>query len=100
MLFEFEPESSVLVGGENCLVLPAEYLTNSSPEHRSAAVRHRACWYHLQSVEAHPAVAAIPYSDLSSPQVAGGFLLLAGRFVLREIVSGALKEAGKGCGHG
>jgi hypothetical protein len=40
-------------------------------------------------------VAAIPYPDLSHLQVVGGFLLLAGLFVLREIASGALKEAGK-----
>jgi hypothetical protein len=34
------------------------------------------------------------YPDLSYLQVAG-FLFLAGLFVLREITSGALKEAGK-----
>lgn len=31
----------------------------------------------------------------STLQVIGGFLMLAGLFVLREITSGALKEAGK-----
>lgn len=31
----------------------------------------------------------------STLQVVGGFLMLAGLFVLREIASGALKEAGK-----
>ena len=33
--------------------------------------------------------------DPSALQVFGGILLLAGLFVLRELVSGALKEAGK-----
>lgn len=33
--------------------------------------------------------------DPSALQVVGGFLVLAVLFVLREIVSGALKEAGK-----
>jgi hypothetical protein len=33
--------------------------------------------------------------DPSAFQVVGGMLLLVGLFVLREIVSGALKEAGK-----
>ena len=33
--------------------------------------------------------------DPSALQVVGGFLLLAGLFVLREVVSGAMKEAGK-----
>jgi hypothetical protein len=33
--------------------------------------------------------------DPSALQVVGGFLMLAGLFVLREIVSGALKEVGK-----
>jgi hypothetical protein len=40
-------------------------------------------------------VAAITYPDLSNLQVVGGFLLFAAPFVLREITSGALKEAGK-----
>lgn len=31
----------------------------------------------------------------SALQVIGGFLMLAGLFVLREIMSGAMKEAGK-----
>jgi hypothetical protein len=35
------------------------------------------------------------YPDLSNLQVVGGYLLLAGLFVLREVASGALKEAGK-----
>ena len=33
--------------------------------------------------------------ELAALQVVGGFLMLAGLFVLREIASGALKEAGK-----
>ena len=33
--------------------------------------------------------------DPSALQVVGGFLMLAGLFVLREIVCGALKEVGK-----
>jgi hypothetical protein len=40
-------------------------------------------------------VATITYSDVSHFQVVGGGLLLAGLFVLREVASGALKEAGK-----
>jgi hypothetical protein len=40
-------------------------------------------------------VAAMTYPDVSHLQVAGGYLVLAGLFVLREITSGALKEAGK-----
>jgi hypothetical protein len=40
-------------------------------------------------------VAAITYPDLSNLQVVGGLLVLAGLFVLGEIASGALKEAGK-----
>jgi hypothetical protein len=35
------------------------------------------------------------YPDMSHLQIAGGYLVLAGLFVLREITSGALKEAGK-----
>jgi hypothetical protein len=35
------------------------------------------------------------YPDLSHLQGAGGYLVLAGLFVLREFASGALKEAGK-----
>jgi hypothetical protein len=46
-------------------------------------------------VEALPTVAAITQPDLSNLQVVGGYLVLAGLFVLREIASGALKEAGK-----
>ena len=46
-------------------------------------------------MEAHQTVAAIPYPDLSNLQVVCGYLLLAGLFVLREVASGALKEAGK-----
>jgi hypothetical protein len=46
-------------------------------------------------VEAHSTVAAITYPDLSNLQVAGGYLVLAGLFVLKEITSGALKEASK-----
>jgi len=34
-------------------------------------------------------------ADLSNLQVVGGYLALAGIFLLREIASGALKEAGK-----
>jgi len=48
-----------------------------------------------QRVEARPTVAAMTYPDLSNPQVAGAYLLFAGLFVLREVVSGALKESGK-----
>jgi hypothetical protein len=40
-------------------------------------------------------VAAMTYSDLSNLRVAGGYLVLAGLFVLKEIMSGALKEASK-----
>jgi hypothetical protein len=40
-------------------------------------------------------MAAIAYPDSSSLQVVGGYLVLAGLFVLREITSGAMKEAGK-----
>ena len=40
-------------------------------------------------------MAAIPYPDMSHLQAVGGFLLFAGLFVLREITSGALNEAGK-----
>jgi hypothetical protein len=40
-------------------------------------------------------VAVIPYPDLSDLPVVGGYLVLAGLFVLREITSGALNEAGK-----
>ena len=46
-------------------------------------------------MEAHSTVAAMTYPDLSNLQVAGGYLVLAELFVLREITSGALKEAGK-----
>ena len=46
-------------------------------------------------MEAYPSVAAIPYPDLSHLQVVGGFLLFAGLFVLKEVASGALKEAGR-----
>jgi hypothetical protein len=46
-------------------------------------------------VEAYPSVADVTYPDLSNLQVVGGFLLLAGLFILREFASGALKEAGK-----
>ena len=40
-------------------------------------------------------MAAIPYPDVSNLQVASGYLVLAGLFVIREIASGVLKEAGK-----
>jgi hypothetical protein len=40
-------------------------------------------------------VAAIAYPDVSNLRVAGGYLVLAGLFVLKEITSGALKEASK-----
>jgi hypothetical protein len=40
-------------------------------------------------------VAPVAYPDLSNLQVVEGYLALAGLFVLREIASGALKEAGK-----
>jgi hypothetical protein len=40
-------------------------------------------------------VAAMTYPDVSNLQVAGGYLMLAGLFVLKEITSGALKERGK-----
>jgi hypothetical protein len=40
-------------------------------------------------------VVAITYPDLSNLQVVGGYLLLAGLFLLKEVASGALKEAGK-----
>jgi hypothetical protein len=40
-------------------------------------------------------VAAMTYPDVSNLPVVGGGLLVAGSFVLREIASGALKEAGK-----
>jgi hypothetical protein len=46
-------------------------------------------------VEAYPTVAAITYPDLSNPQVVAGYLLLAGLFLLKEVASGVLKEAGK-----
>jgi hypothetical protein len=39
-------------------------------------------------------VAAMTQADLSNLQVVGGYLVVAGLFVLREITSGALKEAG------
>ena len=35
------------------------------------------------------------YQDVSHLQIIGGYLVLAGLFVVREIASGALKEAGK-----
>jgi hypothetical protein len=35
------------------------------------------------------------YPDVSHLEGIGGFLLFAGLFVLREITSGAMKEAGK-----
>jgi hypothetical protein len=40
-------------------------------------------------------VAAMTYPDLPNLQVVSGFLVLAGLFALRELVSGALNEAGK-----
>lgn len=40
-------------------------------------------------------MAAMTYPDLSNLQVVGGYLVLAGLFVLREVASGALKEVGK-----
>jgi hypothetical protein len=40
-------------------------------------------------------VDAITYLDVSNLHVVGGYLMLAGLFVLREITSGALKEVGK-----
>jgi hypothetical protein len=40
-------------------------------------------------------VAATTYPDLSHLQVVGGYLALAGLFMLREFASGTLKEAGK-----
>ena len=40
-------------------------------------------------------MAAMTYPDLSNLQVAGGYLVLAMLFVLREIASEVLKEAGK-----
>ena len=40
-------------------------------------------------------MAAMTYLDLSHLQVVGGFLLFAGLFILKEVASGALKEAGK-----
>jgi hypothetical protein len=40
-------------------------------------------------------VAAIAYPDLSNLQVGSGYLVLAVPFLLKEVASGALKEAGK-----
>jgi hypothetical protein len=40
-------------------------------------------------------MAAMMQPDLSNLQGVAGFLVLVGLFVLREIVSGALKEVGK-----
>jgi hypothetical protein len=40
-------------------------------------------------------MAAMTYPDVSHLQVAGGFLVLALVFVLREFASGALKKAGE-----
>jgi hypothetical protein len=45
-------------------------------------------------------VAAIAYPDVSNLQVAGGYLVLAGLFVLMEITSGALQKPAKSCGRG
>ena len=83
------------MGGASRLAVPINRPTNTGPERRSANVRDRACWDQPQRVEAHPTVVAIKYPDLSNLQAVGGYLVLAGLFVLREIVSGALKEAGK-----
>jgi hypothetical protein len=70
-------------------------MSEIGPERRSADVRDRDCWDQPQRVEVHPAVAAMTYPDVSHLQVIGGLLMFAGLFVLREITSGALKEAGK-----
>ena len=64
-------------------------------ERSSADAGDRACWNQPQRVEAHPTVAEITYPDLSIFQVVARYLVLAGLFVLREIVSEVLKEAGK-----
>ena len=72
-----------------------EFTANTGPERRSATARDRSRWGQLQRVEVHPTVAAMAYPAWSNLLVVGGFLLFAGLFVLREIASGALKEAGK-----
>jgi hypothetical protein len=83
------------VGGERRRVVSITCPPTNGPERSSADVRDRACWDHPQRVEAHLSVAAMTYPDVSNLPVFGGFLLFAGLFVLRELVSGALKEAGK-----
>ena len=85
----------MIAATHNQLLVSIACTTTNGPERRSATVRDRACWNQPQRVEDHPTVAAMTYPDLSHLQVVAGYLVLAGLFVLREITSGALKEAGK-----
>jgi hypothetical protein len=88
-------DDNAIAATHNQLLGSIACATNNGPECSSATVRDPACWDHPQRVEAHPTVVAITHPDFSHLHVVGGFLLFAGQFVLREITSGALKEAGK-----
>jgi hypothetical protein len=72
-----------------------EHPTNTGLERRSADVKDRACWDQFRHVEAFLTVDANTYADLLKLPIVGGFVFLAGLFVLTEVASGVLKEVEK-----